>query len=188
MSERQLFLIILLCTCSALAVWLLAMVALYFFQRRQKQPPQAAPPRRITRLKPRPAAAGTPKTIAIFEGKRPGPHSPPTILAATAARKTVPVITVEEGPHAGQTFVLHQLPARIGRSSNCIIRLDGDALVSRQHAEFYWQDDRLCVRDLNSRHGTEVGGTAVTDVSLTGGEPVRVGDSVLVVTWRAKEA
>jgi hypothetical protein len=184
MSERLFFLIVVLCACSALAVWLVGMVALYIYQRRQGQ----SSPQRITRLKPRPAAAGTPKTIAVFEGKRPEPGSPPTILAAAAAPETVPVITIEEGPHAGQTFVLHQLPARIGRSSDCAIRLDGDALVSRQHAELYQQDDRLCLRDLNSRHGTEVSGTAVTDISLTGSEPIRVGDSVLVVTWREKES
>jgi hypothetical protein len=187
MSERLLFLIIVLCACSALAVWLVGMVVLYIYLRRQEESPQAAPPQRITRLKPRPAAAGTPKTIAVFEGKRPEPDSPPTILATAAVPKTVPVITIEEGPHAGQTFVLHQLPARIGRSSDCAIRLDGDALVSRQHAELYQQDDRLCLRDLNSRHGTEVSGTTVTDISLTGSEPIRVGDSVLVITWRAKE-
>jgi hypothetical protein len=52
MSERLLFLIVVLCACSALAVWLLGMVALYIYQCRQEESPQAAPPQRITRLKP----------------------------------------------------------------------------------------------------------------------------------------
>lgn len=48
-------------------------------------------------------------------------------------------------------------PIRLGRKSNCPIQFDTTS-VSRQHAQVKVHKGRLCVRDLDSRHGTWVDG------------------------------
>lgn len=89
------------------------------------------------------------------------------------------VVTV--GPHAGQSFSLDQLPAQIGRSAECAIRLQNDRSVSRQHAEIYNDGHVLHIRDLNSTHGTRVNGYRVNEYALQPGDEVQIGQTLLVV-------
>lgn len=85
------------------------------------------------------------------------------------------------GPHAGQSFPLDQLPAQIGRSAECAIRLQNDRSISRQHAEIYNDGYVLHVRDLNSTHGTRVNGYRVNEYALQLGDEVQIGQTLLVV-------
>lgn len=99
---------------------------------------------------------------------------------AAAPKETVYAITVTEGPHAGEKFMIGRFPALIGRGSGCAIRLDDDRGVSRRHAEFYQRAGKVHLRDLGSTHGTLVNGTKVNDKGLTSGDEIRLGYSHLV--------
>ena len=79
---------------------------------------------------------------------------------------------------------MENLPAKIGRGLDVSIRLDGDQLVSRLHAEIYEQSGVLRIRDLNSTHGTKVNDFSITDKSLDPGDQIRVGISILRVEVR----
>jgi hypothetical protein len=91
------------------------------------------------------------------------------------------MLSIVEGPHTGQTFIIYNLPACIGRGPGCAIRLDNDRGVSRRHAELYQQADVLRLRDLDSTHGTNVNGFTIDDKGLTPGDKIRVGYSLLIV-------
>lgn len=62
----------------------------------------------------------------------------------------------------------------IGRASDCDISLD-NRLVSRNHAEIYWQDGDFFIRDLSSKNGTHVNGQPLThEKRLQDGDEVQV--------------
>lgn len=76
----------------------------------------------------------------------------------------------------------------IGRGSACQCRLDFDPLVSRLHAMLEVADDKVTLRDLNSRNGVYLNGAQYggrSKVKLTeprvmaNGDMVRVGDTTL---------
>lgn len=131
--------------------------------------------KRVTRLKPMPAAP--PKTG--------------TIPAADLLKQTVPnpsliqpkqiKLVVVAGPHAGDEFMVETLPARLGRGNEATLRLDRDLGISRQHAEIYWQAGTLRLRDLRSSHGTAVNGFNVEDKALELGDKIELGQSALIV-------
>lgn len=62
----------------------------------------------------------------------------------------------------------------IGRQDDCDIALD-NRLVSRNHAEIYWQDGDFFIRDLSSKNGTCVNGQPLThEKRLQDGDEVQV--------------
>ena len=62
----------------------------------------------------------------------------------------------------------------IGRDAGCDIVLD-NRLVSRHHAEIFWQDGDYFVRDLSSKNGTHVNGQPLThEKCLQDGDEVQV--------------
>jgi pSer/pThr/pTyr-binding forkhead associated (FHA) protein len=62
--------------------------------------------------------------------------------------------------------------AVIGRSKNCDIVLPSNH-VSRQHAELYFHDGKLWVKDLGSSNGTFVNRKKITQQALRGGDELR---------------
>ncbi len=76
---------------------------------------------------------------------------------------------------------LKRLPATIGRANEAAITLP-HALVSRQHCEIYEQDERLCVKDLNSLNGTYL-----NNEKISGSAPLLPGQLLTLgnVTFRA---
>ena len=66
----------------------------------------------------------------------------------------------------------------IGRGSDNDLVLS-DTSVSRTHLLIRFEQGRHLAQDLESRNGTMVNGRAITSVSLTGGESLRLGDVVL---------
>lgn len=90
-------------------------------------------------------------------------------------------LSVLEGPHAGQEFILKDLPASIGREPEAVIQLELDRRVSRLHAEIYQKGGALRIRDLRSTHGTHVNGFSIDDKALDPGDKVEVGISVILV-------
>jgi EAL domain-containing protein (putative c-di-GMP-specific phosphodiesterase class I) len=71
-----------------------------------------------------------------------------------------------------QSIALSEFPFRVGRRSGLALTLLRPT-VSGLHAEFYWRDARLFVRDLDSTNGTFVNG-----IRLFGEREVLVGDLV----------
>ena len=55
---------------------------------------------------------------------------------------------------ARKNFEKHGGGMIIGRSKSCDLRLPSDS-VSRQHAELFYSQDELCIRDLGSLNGTK---------------------------------
>lgn len=146
------------------------------------------PKKRITFLKPSPSDA--PKrlpTIPAAAYLRVAQQARQGWTAGESEENPTYVLAVTEGPHAGQDFVLDHLPVYIGRGYGCTIRLDNDRGVSRQHAELYQQAGLLRLRDLDSRHGTNVNGYNIDDKGLTPGDEIRVGYSLLIVTAERQE-
>ncbi|MBW2529575.1 MAG: sigma 54-dependent Fis family transcriptional regulator [Deltaproteobacteria bacterium] len=95
-------------------------------------------------------------------------------------------LTVIEGPDTGQQWMLDgSRPFRslLGSSPACELRLT-DRTVSRRHAAFELDGERLRLTDLGSKNETIVGGTSVIGAYLRGGEQVRVGTTVLAVGKR----
>ncbi len=131
--------------------------------------------KRVTLLRPAPAAAPRTGTIAASDLvretvlERPAPPPPGVRLAVLA------------GPHAGQELAAQTLPARLGRGAGVLLRLDQDQGVSREHAEIYWQAGGWRIRDLGSTHGTSVNGQTTQDAPLKAGDKITVGMSTLVV-------
>jgi hypothetical protein len=89
--------------------------------------------------------------------------------------------TLVSGPGAGKVFSIQTLPAIIGRSAGAAVLLEADHSVSRRHAEIYERGGWLFIRDLDSRHGTQVNGVWISDQRLEAGDEVLVGDSLLVL-------
>jgi DNA-binding NtrC family response regulator len=98
------------------------------------------------------------------------------------------VLDVIAGPDAGTSFLVdgtEPSPPHLGKSEACTFRLT-DPSVSRRHLTMELEGRRLRVRDLGSRNGTFAGHLQVHDVTLAGGETIRVGSSILRVEWRER--
>lgn len=93
------------------------------------------------------------------------------------------VLVVVQGQDAGARLVIDASnPSRVlvGTSPSCELRL-ADREVSRRHAAFDVDGQRLRLTDVGSTNGTFVNGIAVMDAFLVGGEAVQVGVTVLRV-------
>jgi len=92
-------------------------------------------------------------------------------------------LVVVEGGDAGKVFQIDpELPSRvlIGTSPTCVIRL-ADPHVSRRHLALDTAEHELVLQDLRSSNGTRVNGVRVSEGFLSGGELVRIGNTVLRV-------
>jgi hypothetical protein len=131
--------------------------------------------KRVTLLRPAPAAAPRTGTIAASDLvretvlERPAPPPPGVRLAVVA------------GPHAGQELSAPTLPARLGRGAGVLLRLDNDQGISREHAEISWQAGGWRIRDLGSTHGTSVNGRTIQEARLAAGDKIEIGVSALIV-------
>ena len=90
------------------------------------------------------------------------------------------VHVVVEHPHAPPRLVaILGATIVVGRGADCGIVLDDDQ-VSREHAQFLVDGDRVVIRDLGSRNGTYVNGAAVVgDVTISDDDLVSIGRSRL---------
>jgi FHA domain len=70
-------------------------------------------------------------------------------------------LIVVQGKPEGKAIPLPGPTFRIGRGDSCHLRPNSEQ-VSREHAEFTITGDKVVVRDLGSRNGTLVNGTALT--------------------------
>lgn len=96
------------------------------------------------------------------------------------------VLAVVEGPDTGLVVTLDASGPRalLGQSPVCSLRLT-DPEVSRRHAALAVTGGHLQLIDLGSTNGTTVNGVSVKEVSLHGGEAIRVGRTVMQVRSEA---
>lgn len=124
------------------------------------------------------AAAGTPLTEPYLEAS--GREAP--VQTRTAIR-----LRVIEGQDKDKEFVIHRLPAVIGRGPEVLISLDADRGVSRRHAEIYDHAGVVRIRDLQSTHGTQVNGFGIGDKALDTGDRIQTGNTAMLITIEGLE-
>ncbi len=88
----------------------------------------------------------------------------------------MPLVRIGIWPTVGSPrwMVLPGPSFRVGRGPESELRLD-DPAVSGLHAEISWQDQELLVRDLGSKNGILVNGTATGHAELKPGDSLTVG-------------
>jgi hypothetical protein len=87
-------------------------------------------------------------------------------------------LIIHNGPTAGQTVVVDDLPRVIGRGTGVDIHIP-DQTLSRQHARVRATDRGLMVEDLGSTNGTFVNGQKISRPTLCrSGDTLRVGDLI----------
>jgi pSer/pThr/pTyr-binding forkhead associated (FHA) protein len=90
-----------------------------------------------------------------------------------------PRLIAVRGPLKGSILVLPEGDYTIGRQSSNNLCLE-DHAVSRQHCVIKRSGGSYIVNDLESRNGTFVNGTAVTEQRLGPGDEIRIGASVFL--------
>jgi transcriptional regulator with GAF, ATPase, and Fis domain len=88
-------------------------------------------------------------------------------------------LVVLAGPRCGETFSIDAAETTIGRDASSQLSIP-DHLISRRHCAVELSDDRCTLRDLGSSNGTYVNGMPVRERTLTHGDRIRAGDSVLL--------
>ncbi|MCB9743566.1 MAG: FHA domain-containing protein [Alphaproteobacteria bacterium] len=83
-------------------------------------------------------------------------------------------------PRGPDRLLAAPLPLTLGRAADCTLTLD-DAKVSSHHARIALRGDDLEVEDLGSANGTWLGGVRHERGPWSPGEPLRVGDSQLIL-------
>ncbi len=81
------------------------------------------------------------------------------------------------GPFKGHLIPLPEGEYCVGRQSTNDLQLEDNA-VSRRHCLFIRSGDGCTLKDLDSRNGTFVTGTPVTEQQLSAGDEIRIGGSV----------
>ncbi|KRF20869.1 hypothetical protein ASG90_00085 [Nocardioides sp. Soil797] len=90
-------------------------------------------------------------------------------------------LTLQDGAQR-HLLVLDRLPARIGRSTGCEVRLPPDPTISRVHAVITAGEQGLRISDADSRNGTFVNGERIAgSVSFTVTDRVRIGPFMLAI-------
>lgn len=93
------------------------------------------------------------------------------------------MIAVTQGPAQNQTFSFEEHDVLlVGRSPRCHCCVGADLLCSRVHLVMEVSPPFCRVRDLGSTNGTYVNGRRVTEVELTNGDSIRIGQTELRVS------
>jgi two-component system nitrogen regulation response regulator NtrX len=95
----------------------------------------------------------------------------------------VPHLTVLSGPIRGRNFMLAENACRIGRDANIEVTLP-DTKASRIHVEIQLKDGNYILRDMKSKNGTLVNGTAVSALTLKEGDQIQIGETRLAFSMQ----
>jgi two-component system cell cycle response regulator len=89
-------------------------------------------------------------------------------------------LIVLAGAAVGAMYKLPRSEAKIGRGTNCEVRLPDDG-VSRAHARIVSDGDRVMLQDLDSRNGTFLNGTKVAGLTpLADGDKIQIGRTTIL--------
>ena len=95
----------------------------------------------------------------------------------------VPHLTILSGPSRGRNFLLADETCRIGRDANIEVTLP-DTKASRVHVEIQLKDGAYILRDMKSKNGTLVNGTAVSALTLKEGDQIQIGETRLAFSMQ----
>ncbi|MEO8527527.1 MAG: FtsK/SpoIIIE domain-containing protein [Pseudolysinimonas sp.] len=112
--------------------------------------------------------------------------APGTASASRAVGEVGAVISVIQGPDRGKTFDLPIGASSVGRDASNRVSLS-DPLVSKTHLRINVTDS-IEVIDAGSSNGTLVNDQQVDRVTLVDGDVVAIGDTVLSISARARQA
>jgi transcriptional regulator with GAF, ATPase, and Fis domain len=98
-----------------------------------------------------------------------------------------PRLIAVRGLLKGNIYPLPEGEFWVGRQATNDLQLDDNA-VSRRHCLFVRSGDNCTVKDLDSRNGTFVTGTPVTEQPLTSGDQIRIGGSLFCYRVEANAA
>jgi EAL domain-containing protein (putative c-di-GMP-specific phosphodiesterase class I) len=124
------------------------------------------------------------RTQALPRAKRPAadglaaPASSGTRAPSSDRRKRFGAWHLESHVDGGRQLRrvrVHPLPFRIGRRPGLELVLAAES-VSKTHAEIYWADDGLHLRDLESTNGTFLNRQAIKDEALHEGDILHIAD------------
>ena len=96
-------------------------------------------------------------------------------------------LVVLAGPRCGETLSVDAPQTSIGRDVRNHLNIP-DHLMSRRHCVVELSDAGCTLRDLGSANGTYVNGMPVRERTLSHGDRIRVGDSVLLFLQAGMEA
>jgi transcriptional regulator with GAF, ATPase, and Fis domain len=88
-----------------------------------------------------------------------------------------PRLVAVRGPLKGNIFLLPEGEFWVGRQATNDLQLEDNA-VSRRHCLFVRSGDNCTLKDLDSRNGTFVTGTPVSEQPLRPGDEIRIGGSL----------
>ncbi|MBW8860862.1 MAG: FHA domain-containing protein, partial [Acidobacteria bacterium] len=91
------------------------------------------------------------------------------------------IINQRGAPHEYRLCEGHTV---VGRGLHCDVVIN-DESISRQHARLVVRAGQVELNDLQSRNGTYVGGHAVREATLRGGEPLSFGDVEATIEQRS---
>ncbi len=92
-------------------------------------------------------------------------------------------LKILRGSSAGKVVTIRGPRFDIGRSEECNLRVNSDA-ISRRHCEISVNDTNVRIRDLGSRNGTYVNGERIEgEQELQMGDQLRVGPLEFLVTF-----
>ncbi len=97
----------------------------------------------------------------------------------------MPHLIVVSGVGPAQPVDVGDAPLTIGRHFSCQLQL-WDSKVSREHARIEKQHGVHCLVDLASRNGTFLNGERVRSARLSGGDRIRIGDTVFAFLLEGK--
>jgi pSer/pThr/pTyr-binding forkhead associated (FHA) protein len=101
---------------------------------------------------------------------------------ATLAPPAAPgTLRVTGGPLAGNTFKVDPTGLRIGRDPAACQIVLSETSVSREHAVIRPNGGSLSIKNLSGTNPTYVNDRAIQEATLTGGDKVKIGDSVFMV-------
>jgi diguanylate cyclase (GGDEF)-like protein len=88
-------------------------------------------------------------------------------------------LQIVKGPRVGEIVIIEKQQALLGRGADVDIRIP-DPSLSRVHARFEREGDTLWIVDMESRNGTAVDGTRISQRhKLENGEHITVGNVIL---------
>src|SRR5258705_13949471 len=94
----------------------------------------------------------------------------------TRRKPVKPRLQVAAGPLSDSTYFLTDVDIRIGRDPSNSLAIS-DLSLSRRHCVLSREQDNYKICDLESRNGTFVNGSAVSERRLIHGDRISVGES-----------
>lgn len=85
-----------------------------------------------------------------------------------------PFLIPISGRETGHAIALKGKTLKIGRDAGCDLVLDNPQ-ISRVHAELFWKDSELFLRDLGSTNGVFINGKKIEESRLQSGDKILIG-------------